>query len=119
MSYGNPTTVTYRFPAATISAAATIGRFIGPAGLTGKVVDICSVVTTGVTTLPGTVTVGTVADPDSNATLTVAVSAANAVQNGATKVFEAELAADTIHVVNAGGECAAGAADIIVIVDWS
>jgi len=121
MSYSNPTTITYRLPAATLSTAATIGRFIGPSGLTGRLVDICSVVTTGVTDASNTVTVGTAADPDAYGTLTVIVSAANAGQNGATLVTTSGaniIAADTVHVINTGGECTAGAGDILVTVDW-
>lgn len=118
MSYSNPTSITYRLPAAAIATAGVLGRFIGPTGLTGRVVDICSVVTAGVTIEANTVTVGTAADPDANATLTVAISAANAVQNGATLVTAALLAADTLFVVNSGGEATAGAADILVTVDW-
>lgn len=121
MSYSNPTTITYRLPAATLSTAATIGRFIGPSGLQGSLVDICSVVTTAVTVAANTVTVGTAGDPNAYGTLTVAISSANAVQNGATLVTTAGanlLAADTLHVINTGGECTAGAGDILVTVDW-
>lgn len=121
MSYSDRTNSVYRFAAATLSSAATIGRIIGPSGKTGRLVDICSVVTTGVTDASNTVTVGTAGDPDAYGTLTVIVSAANAVQNGATLVTTAganTLAADTLHVVNTGGECTAGAGDILVVIDW-
>ena len=117
MSYSNPHTCNYRFPAATLSSAATIGRIMGPSGKKGRLVDITSVVTTGVTVAANTVTVGTAADPDAYGTLTVAISAANAVQNGATQV-DATMAADTLLVLNTGGECTAGAADINVTIDW-
>ena len=118
MSYDNADVETIRLPAATLSSAGTIGRFIGPSGKKGRVIDVRSVVTTGVTVAANTVTVGTVADPDAAATLTVAVSSANAVQNGATLVAGYELAADTLHVIDTGGECTAGAADILVMIAW-
>lgn len=117
--YDNALRETYRFPAATISAAAVVGRLIGPAGKVGRVVNISTVVTTDVTVAAGTVTVGNngAAAP---ATHTVPVSAANAALAAPYADLQGNdaLAADTLVEVAAGGEPTAGAADIIVTVDW-
>jgi len=118
MSYSNPTTATYRFPAATLSAAAIVGRIVGPTGLQGRLVDVASVVTTGVTVLPVTVNVGTTGAAASAGTATIPVSAINAVSNGAVGVVGHVLAADTVVEVSSGGECTAGAADLLVTIDW-
>lgn len=119
MSYSNPTTCTYRFPAVSVTGAATLGRFIGPKGLTGRVVDVCYVVTTGVTVAASNLIVGTAADGDAYATLAVPVAAANAVGNGATLVTGHILPADTLVAVGSAGGATAGAVDAIVTVDWS
>ena len=76
MSYDNPTVCTYRFPAVAVTAAATLGRLIGPAGKTGRIVDIGYVVTTGVTVAASNLIVGSAADPDAYATIAVPISAA-------------------------------------------
>lgn len=117
--YDNALRETYRFPAATISAAAVVGRLVGPVGKRGRVVNVSTVVTTGVTVAAGTVTVG----PNGAAspvTHTVPISSANAVLAipAASLKGVTDLAADTLVEVAAGGEPTAGAADIIVTVDW-
>ena len=118
MSYENPEVINYRFAAATISGAAVIGRFISPAGKKGRVVDIATIVTTGVTVAASTVQVGLTADPNAYATLTVPISAANAGANGAVAVDQHEIPADTVVDVYSGGECTAGACDINVTIAW-
>ena len=119
MSYSNPTSCTYRFPAATLSSAAIVGRIVGPAGMTGRLVDVASVVTTGVTVAAVTVDVGTTGAVASAGTATIGISSANAVDNGAVLVEEHVLAADTVVEVSANGECTAGAADLLVTIDWA
>lgn len=130
-NYDAPLRETYRFAAATISAAAVVGRFVGPVGKRGRVANVSTVVTTGVTDLAGTITVGNngAANP---VTITVPVSSANAVlaipasglalqvegSDGLSTGEIKELVANTLVEVAAGGECTAGAADIIVTVDW-
>ena len=87
MSYSNSTvSATYRFAAATLSTAAIIGRIIGPAGMEGQLIDVSTVITTGVTTTANTLDVGTTGDVASAGTLTTAISAADAVDNGAVVV---------------------------------
>ena len=118
MSYSNPHTCTYRFPAATLSSAATVGRLIGPSGKSGRIVDMGVVVTTGVTVADCTVTAGTEADTDAYGSLTVPIGAANTAANGATLTSTTTLPADTVVAIAAGGECTAGAGDILVTIDW-
>ena len=48
--YSNGQQITYKFAAATLSAAAIVGRFVGPAGKTGRVVSAEALVTTTTTT---------------------------------------------------------------------
>jgi len=121
MSYSNgEVTLNYQLAAAAISTAARLATLIGPAGKVGRLKSITSAVTTGVTDAAGTVTVGTAGDPDSAGTLTVAISSADAVQNDVVLVAAttAVLAADTAFVIDVGGECTAGAADITVAITW-
>ena len=119
MSYSIPTTCTYRFPAASVVSAATLGRLIGPKGMTGRLVDIGTVVTTGVTVANSDVIVGTAGDTDAFGTLPVVISAANAVANGMTRGTSEIMAADTLVVVGTAGGATAGACDILVTIDWS
>lgn len=118
MSYSNPHTITYRFPAVSVIAGATLGRFVGPAGKTGRLVDIAYVVTTGVTVAASNLIVGSAGDTDAYGTKAVAVAAANAVGNGMTRGVEANLPADTVALVGSAGGATAGAVDALITVDW-
>ena len=74
MSYSDPIYTTYRFPAATLSSAAIVGRFVGPSGKEGRLIDIATVITTATTVASCTVDVGLTADVDAFGTLTVPVT---------------------------------------------
>ncbi|MDT8364295.1 MAG: hypothetical protein RQ714_06570 [Nitrosomonas sp.] len=118
MSYSNPLTAVYRFPAATVSTAAVVGRIVGPKGLSGTVVGIGSVVTTGVTVAASSITVGSASSASAYATAAVPVSGANAVANDFTPVANHVIAPDEVVNVAAGGEATAGAADLLVMINW-
>jgi predicted RecA/RadA family phage recombinase len=118
MSYSNPTSAVYRFPAATLSTAAIIGRIVGPAGKSGRLIDIGNVVTTGVTVAANTIDVGLTADVDAFGTLSVPVSSAGAVANGMTRGTDDDIPADTVVEVSTNGECTAGAGDVLVTIEW-
>jgi hypothetical protein len=118
MSYSNPETAVYRFPAAVLTSAAVVGRIVGPEGRKGRVVDISHVVTTGVTVAAASVTVGSNADPDAYATGSVPVSSVNSVGNGATKVQNHEIPADSLVEIATDGGATAGAADLLVMINW-
>jgi hypothetical protein len=117
MSYSNPTSITYRFPAETLSTAAIMGYIQGPAGLAGRVVDIAYIVTTGITVAANTVDLGVTGDVDQFATLTQDIAAANLGGNGAV-ITDDEIPADTVLELSTNGECTAGAADMLVTIDW-
>lgn len=130
-SYDNALRETYRFAAATLSAAAVVGRFIGPAGKRGRITNVSHVVTTDVTVAAAVVTIGVngASNPVSH---TVPISSANAAvaipkaslsgqvegTDGLASGEIAELAADTLVEVASNGGPTAGAADLIVTVDW-
>lgn len=118
MSYSNPTTVGYRFPAATLSSAGTIGRIQAPDGMKGRVVDVSLVTTTATTDATCTVEIGLSGDTDAYATQTIPVTAINLGVQGSASVYNHEIPEDTLVLVTAGGECTAGAGDVTVIIDW-
>lgn len=120
--YDDADTRTYRFPAAALASAGVVGRFQGPAGLSGRVRGFEYLVTTDVTTAPSTVTIDTNAGVATPFASSVPVATAN--EGGAATRAELYaqgeqlLPADTVVEVQVGGEAAAGAADLIVTVDW-
>lgn len=127
--YDNADRRVYRFPAAAIASAAVFGRFIGPSGKKGRVRGIEYIVTTGVTVAAATVTVGnngatappTLTVPIASANAGGAQSAAQVKANGADEVVgtnDVILDADTVVECASDGASTAGAADIIVTVDW-
>jgi len=118
MSYANPTTVGYRFPAATLSSPATIGRIQAPDGKKGRVVDVSLVTTTGTTDAECTVDVGTAGAVAAYATQTIPITAINLGVQGNVSVAGHEIPEDTLIEVSANGECTAGAGDVTVIIDW-
>jgi len=111
---------TYRFPAASIASSATLGTIVGPRGKTGRLMGIGSVVTTNVTAAPSSVNVGVSGTLAKYGTLSVPVSSAGAVANNATiKPVDANLIpANSAVLVSTGGEATAGAADLLVYIDW-
>lgn len=124
MSYSNPVTCTYRFPAVSVVSAAALGRLIGPKGMTGRLVDIGYVVTTGVTVANSNIIVGSAGTANAYGTEVVPIAAANAVGNGATLTTDsgtgekALIPADSLVVVGSAGGATAGAVDAIVVIDW-
>jgi hypothetical protein len=119
MSYSNPISSVYRFPAQSVIAAAELARIVGPKGLTGRLVSVATVVTTGVTVASSSVIVGSAGDADAYGSLTVPVSAANALNNTMSRGVTDFIPADTAVVVGSGGGATAGACDILVHIDWS
>jgi hypothetical protein len=127
--YDNADSRTYRFPAATLSAAAVVGRFQGPAGKVGRVRGIEYMTTTGITVAASLVTVG-VNGAVAPASISIPVTAINlggAMSDDEVKAAGAEevagtndveLTADTTIEVASDGGSTAGAADLIIKVDW-
>lgn len=118
MSYDNPITCTYRFPAVSVTAAATLGRIIGPAGKTGRVVDVGYIVTTGVTVAASNLIVGSAGDTDAYATKTVPIASANSGGNGAARGVADTIPANDVVLVGSAGGSTAGAVDAIVVINW-
>ena len=111
---------TYRFAAATVSAAAVIGRFIGPAGKVGRVIGFESIVTTGVTVAAAAIDIDTAAGLTGPFTTSIPASSAGAglAATAAELKAGAELPADTVVEISSDGGATAGAADLIVTVQW-
>lgn len=127
--YDNADQRVYRFPAVTISAAAVVGRIIGPAGKVGRVRGMEYIVTTGVTVAASSVTVGNngavapaaISIPIASANDGGAMTAAEVKAAGAAVVAgtnDVELAADTVVEIASDGGSTAGAVDLVVNVDW-
>jgi hypothetical protein len=111
---------TYRFAAATLSAAAIVGRVQGPAGKVGRVIGFEYVVTTTTTTNPAVITVDTNAGLTGPFTSSVPVATAPAAgaATAAQMKAGAELPADTVIEIASDGGPGAGAADLNVTIAW-
>jgi len=119
-NYDSGLEISYRFPAASLTSAAVVGRFIGPAGKVGRVKSVSSIVTTGVTVAAAVVDVDTVAGITTPVATTIPISSANAGLSATKAEIDAstELPADTVVQVSSDGGPTAGAADLVVVVNW-
>ena len=117
MSYANPTTVGYRFPAAVLTTAAIVGRIQAPDGKKGRVVDV-SFVATVTTNVICTVDVGTSGAVAAYATETIPITTAGNGAQGNVSVYNHEIPEDTLVEVSTNGEPTAGTGDLTVIIDW-
>jgi hypothetical protein len=122
MSYANALTCSYLIPAATLSTAATLASIIGPRGKVGVLKGIGAVVTTNTTVAATELRVGDVGDADQYGILSVPVATAGpaAAYNEAT-LYPSNtnlMPADTAVVIATDGGCTAGAADVMVTIDW-
>ena len=120
MSYSNPTTCAYTFPATTLSTAGTVATIVGPSGKTGRLVDVGMITTTAVTVADETVTVGVSGDIAAYGSKVVPFTGSSIGDdtNGMTLVDKHIVAADTAILVTAAGTSTAGAADLFVTIDW-
>ena len=111
---------TYRFPAAALNSAAALGRIVGPKGKTGRLMGVAAVITTNVTTDPSGVRIGTGAAHSKYGTLSVPVATAGNAANDAVinPVDDNLIPADSVVLVATDGAAAAGAADLLVYIDW-
>lgn len=118
MSYSNARSAMYRFPAVNVSSAAVLGRIQGPAGAEGRLISIAAVVTTNVTANPAVIAVGNSGDADAQGTLSIPVSAAGSGVNTLVRGVDNRIDADSIVEVSSDGGSTAGAADLLVLIDW-
>jgi len=111
---------TYRFAALTVSAAAVIGRIQGPAGKIGRITGFEYNLTTGVTTAAAAITLDTNAGLTAPFATTMPVAAINT--GGAATLAQLkagdELPADTIVELASDAAAGAGAADVIITINW-
>jgi hypothetical protein len=120
-TYDNPIQVSYRFAAASLTgAAAVLGRFQGPTGRTGRVLDLSYLLTTGVTVAASAVTIDTNAGITTPVSVAVPIAAINTGGSATKADVEAgtEFPADTVVEVQGAGGATAGAADINVTMGW-
>jgi hypothetical protein len=118
MSYGNGISALYRFPAAAIASAGVFGRIKGPAGAEGRLISVSSVISTTTTVAASVVSVGNSGDPNAYADHTVPVAAANTGQNAFTRGVDTRIDADDDVEVSSDGGSTAGAADVLVLIEW-
>lgn len=120
MDYANPIYATYFVQAATVSTAAELLNIVGPAGKSGRLIDVGFVTTTGVTVAADLLSVGTAADADAYGTMILPIQAIDVVTNGVVDLTsDANLiTADTQVVVSAAGTSTAGAGSISVTIAW-
>lgn len=119
-NYDDALEISYTFTSDFVGGAAVDGRIIGPAGKTGRVRSITTVLTTGVTVAASSVEVDTAAGVAVPAALTVPIAAVNSGHSATKAAIEAssELPADTVVQVNNGGGSTAGVGETTVVIGW-
>ena len=119
-TYDRPIMSTHSLQAADLTSAAVLASIAGPAGRQGRIVGLSAAVTTGVTAAAATLAVGSPSDADAYATLTVPISAADSVANGALFLTDDDnlIPADSVVELSTGGEATAGAAGLTLIIAW-
>ena len=118
MSYSNGISALYRFPAATLTSAAVVGRIEGPDGAEGRLISVTTVVTTGVTVAAASVEIGLTGDTDQFGSVSVPISSAGARTSAFTRGTDNRIdVGDEVEVYTDGG-ATAGAADICVLIEW-
>ena len=118
MSYSNATTGTYIVRAGVLTSAAVIGQIMPPAGKSGRLISISTIVTTAVTGAAASVEVGVSGDTDGYGLGSVAVSSIGAAVNATTDGVTNVIPADTVVDIYTDGGGTLGGADITVIIDW-
>lgn len=120
ITYDQPLRITYLLLAVSLSSAADLLKIAGPAGREGRVQSISTVLTTGVTTNPSDIDVGDGSTGDKYASLVVPVSATDSIANDPTILTgdDVPIPADSLVVISTDGAAAAGAANVVVVIDW-
>ena len=114
---------TYRFLAATVSSSGIIGRIVGPEGRKGRITSMSALCTTNITGSEGTIDAGNSSTADAYMTLTVPNTSANDRVAGVLSIAYARgmypvSSPNQVIEISVGGEPTAGAADIVVTMDW-
>lgn len=119
-TYDNPLVTTHFIQAASLTSAAVLMNIVGPTGRKGRVVGLTAAVTTGVTVAAATLTVGSPADADAYATLSVPVGAVDSVANAPVLLTDDDnlIPEDGVVELATGGEATAGAASLTLVIAW-
>ena len=118
-TYDNAMVSNYVLDTATLSTAAELATYAGPAGKTGRVVSITCVVTTDTTVAATVVSVNTLDNATVCGSLSVPVAVADTIASASTNGTDATLIpADTAFTIDTDGGCTAGAGTIEVLVAW-
>lgn len=120
-TYDLPLSITYTIAAAAIdTASADLLSVAGPAGMSGRVDSIVAVNTAAVTGAASLIRVGDDSDNDKFATLSVPVSADNAVTNNFTGLTTDDnlIPADSRVIISTDGGATAGDANLFVTISW-
>lgn len=119
-TYDQPIISTYTAEAAALDTSGEILNVSGPDGYVGRVIDVSVNVTTGVTVAASSLEVGSAADADAYATLSVPVTAADGVVNGATILTSDDnvIPDGGAVVVTCGGEATAGDGTVTLYIAW-
>ena len=120
ITYDQPLRLTYMLLAADVSSAADLLKIAGPKGREGRVQSISSVVTTGITVAATDIDVGDGTTGDKYATLALPISSVDAIANDPTILTgdAVQIPADSLVVISTDGAATAGAANVIVVIDW-
>ena len=119
-NYDNPIHGTYLFPAAAIDTAAVIGRLAGPAGKTGRLVGVSTVITVATTVAASQLNIGSASDADAYGTQAIAITAIDGVITAYTDLTSDDnlITADTAVELSSDGGATAGDGDITLYIDW-
>lgn len=120
MNYDQPIYQTITLAAAAVDTDATLMQIVGPAGKTGRLESISSVVLNAVTVAASLIEIGDGTTVTKYGSLSIPISSANAVANAATiSTSDSNLiAADSRVVISADGGATAGDADVTVTFAW-
>ena len=121
-AYDLPLVETYRFPAISLAAVATVNRFIGPLGKTGRVLNLSWLVTTVLVGAPSPVvavdqTVALATTPKFTIPTITAVNIGGTATKAVLKAAST-LTKDLVCNLNVTTLTTSGNADVVVTVGW-
>ena len=120
ITYDQPLRLTYMILAASLASTADLLKIAGPKGREGRLQSISTVLTTGVTSAATDVDVGDGSTGDKYGSLVVPIASTDAIANDPTILTgdDVPIPADSLVVISTDGAAAAGAANIVVVIDW-
>lgn len=120
MSYANGLQLSYRFPAAAVAGGGILDRIPTPApGLRGRITSVAMIVTTQATGADSVISVGRSGAAAAYGTITQDTASAVGSQiNNFVRGADDSVDEDTPIEISSDGGSTAGAADIVVSVEW-